>query len=167
MNMTRTKFKKMLPPGWTVTDFPRRVRHDDCTWYYGDRLLIAIMKGRHTLSARTAGDIHISMEEDGRQVDFRSSGGWHEGRLTQRLIDEGEFLLNNWIDIEYTDDDRRATLARKGTPFFDEYGITDENVCYSVTEACQALADAAARIDRDAHPFCDWEWPIDFEEAGA
>jgi hypothetical protein len=162
--MNKSTFKKMLPPGWTVTDFPRRVRHDDCTWYYREQLLIAIMKGRHTLSARSGGDIDISMEEeDGRRSYFRSSGDRHTGRLTQRLIDEGEFLLNNWIDIEYADDARRATLARKGTPFFDEYGITDEDVCYSITEACQALADAAARIDRDVHPFYDREWPVNFE----
>jgi hypothetical protein len=43
------------------------------------------------------------------------------------------------------------------------YGITDEDVCYSITEACQALADAAARIDRDVHPFYDREWPVNFE----
>jgi hypothetical protein len=153
----------MLPAGWDVKEFPTK-RHDDVTWFYKEdgEPVISVEKGDHRLVASPGGDILIF----GEGKTFRASGGNGQGRLTRKLVEKGDYRLNNWFDIQYMDLKKYDELFDEASPVgpcFDEFARTCEDVSYSVSESCEILADAARRIDEGKHPWSDRPFPINFE----
>jgi hypothetical protein len=155
----------MLPEGWEIVTFPDGVRHDDCTWFYGQdgEPIVSIEKGNHRLAVIPGGDIDVTSDEHGF---FYSSGGSGRGRLTENLIKHGNWNLNNWLNIQYEDLAKYQELAAMYPtvgPCFDDFGRTYSDVCYRVSEACNELANSAKLISQGKHPFCeDRPFPIDF-----
>lgn len=156
---TREEFQKSLPEGWTIEVYPEPGSPDACEWYYKqtDEIFVQIRKGDHVLQSSPGGDIRIYGKAEGDYFSYRNS---HEsGRLTEKLIHEGNWENNNWLDVEYWNIKQRNEAAAKLPPgemfpdFHECGGLTFEDVRFGVSEVTEFLAECAGKVEKGEKPF--------------